>query len=141
MAKFMAELPDDVLKDVAKIYNNTEHIFGEMTKAGAQVALNNMRNNMPQAIRSSNMASNLKLTRIYKTPSDGGINTKVAFYGYFTNKEGKVLPAPYIAAIFEYGRSNLPFPKQPFVRKSFAPGQIERAMKAKQKEVSGGLLE
>lgn len=141
MAKFEMELPDAIMKDFQKIYENADEIFGEMTKAGAEVVNKNIRANVPQSIRNSKMMNCLKMTKVYKTPSDDGINTKVGFYGYFENKEGKVVPAPLVANVFEYGRSNLPFPKQPFMRKSFKKSEIEQAMLKAQKRASGGLLD
>lgn len=141
MAKFVAELPDAVLKDFEKIYGNTEKIFGEMTKAGAQVAYNNIVANVPEGIRNSGMMDTLMISRVYRTPSDDGINTKVLFNGYFTNEDGVKTPAPLVANVFEYGRSNAPFPKQPFLRKSFRKSEIEKAMLEAQKQASGGLLD
>ena len=101
----------------------------------------NIRANVPKSIRNSKMMNCLKITKTYKTPSDDGINTKVGFYGYFQNEDGKTVPAPLVANVFEYGRSNLPFPKQPFMRKSFKKGEIEQAMLKAQKKASGGLLD
>lgn len=142
MARFVAALPDSVIKDFEKIGGNTEKIFGEMVEAGAQVAETNIIGNLPSGIRNSpGMMGCLKITKVYKTPSDGGINCKVGFYGYFTNENGQKVPAPLVANVFEYGRSNLPFPKQPFLRQAFNKGQIEAAMLAAQKKASGGLLE
>lgn len=140
MAKFEMQLPDEILKDFKKIYDNTDHIFGEMTRAGAEVVMENIKANAPQGIKNSKMMDNLQMTRTYRTPSDGGINTKVGFYGYFENENGVRTPAPLVANVFEYGRSNAPFPKQPFLRKSFRKAQIEKAMLRAQKEGSGGLL-
>ena len=154
MAKFQAVLPDDVMKDFKKIYNNTDKIFGEMTKAGAEVARNNVQASVPLP----EMASYVKLSKTYKTPSDDGINTKVYFSGYLPfkgnrktfstrNRNGtkvysttKGIPVDFLAKIFEYGRSNRPFPKKPFFRKSFRKNQIEKAMLQAQKKASGGLL-
>lgn len=141
MARFQMELPTEIMKDFKKIYDNAEEIFGEMTRAGAEVAMDNIKSNVPQSIRDSDMMNNLKMTQTYKTPTDDGINTKVGFYGYFTNAEGKTVPAPLVANVFEYGRSDSPFPKQPFLRRSFSKSKIEKAMLKKQKEASGGLLE
>lgn len=141
MAKFEMQLPNDVMKDFQTIYNNSEMIFGEMTKAGAQVVESNIRANVPKSIRNSKMMNCLKVTKVYKTPSDDGINTKVGFYGYFVNEKGQTEPAPLVANVFEYGRSNSPFPKQPFMRKSFKKGDIEEAMLKAQRRASGGLLE
>ena len=115
------------MKDFQKIYDNSDEIFGEMTKAGAEVVESNILASLPKGIRNSKMMDCLKITKTYKTPSDDGINTKVGFYGYFENEDGKIVPAPLVANVFEYGRSNSPFPKQPFMRKSFKKAQIEKA--------------
>ena len=141
MARFEMQLPDEIMKDLRTIYDNADQIFGEMTKAGAEVALANVRANAPASLQDSNIMQCLKITRTYKTPSDDGINTKVGFFGYFQSKDGRTLPAPLIANVFEYGRSNLPFPKQPFLRRSFRKGQIEKVMLAAQKKASGGILD
>lgn len=141
MAKFELELPTVIMDDMKNIYDNCENIFGKMTKAGAEVARKNIKANVPASFHKSNIMSCLYMTRTYKTPSDDGINTKVGFYGYFTNKDGKTVPAPLVANVFEYGRSNLPFPKHPFLRRSFKKGEIEKAMLKEQKRASGGLLE
>lgn len=141
MAKFEMELPTEIMKDFEKIYKDSEKIFGEMTRAGAEVVNKNIQANVPQSIRQSKMMDCLKMTRTYKTPSDDGINTKICFYGYFVNEDGKTVPAPLVANVFEYGRSNAPFPKQPFMRKSFKKNEIKDAMLKAQKRASGGLLE
>jgi hypothetical protein len=141
MARFQMELPSDIMKDFQKIFDNSDEIFGKMTEAGAKVVEKNIVANVPQSIRKSNMMKCLKVTKVYKTPSDDGINTKVGFYGYFQNEDGKTVPAPLVANVFEYGRSNLPFKKHPFMRKSFKKGEIEQAMLKAQREASGGLLE
>lgn len=141
MAKYEMELPTEIMKDFEKIYKDSEKIFGEMTKAGAEVVYKNVQANVPQSIRQSKMMNCLKITKVYKTPTDDGINTKVGFYGYFENKDGKTLPAPLVANVFEYGRSNAPFPKKPFLRRSFKKNEIEQAMLKAQKRASGGLLE
>lgn len=139
MAKFQLELPKDIMDDIKKINDNAEEIFGEMTKAGADVAMENIKANVPESFKDSGIMSCLKITRTYKTPSDDGINTKVGFFGYFKNHNGVVTPAPLVANVFEFGKSN--FPKQPFMRKSFSKSKIERAMMQAQKKASGGLLD
>ncbi len=141
MAKFQIELPNDVLKDFQMVHDNSEKIFGDMTRAGAEVVERNIRANVPASIRDSKMMNCLKVTKTYKTPSDDGINTKVGFFGYFENEDGKTVPAPLVANVFEYGRSNSPFPKHPFLRKSFKKNEIEQAMLNAQKQASGGLLD
>ena len=141
MAKFNLELPTEIMRDFQTIINDSDQIFGEMVKAGADVVEKNIRANIPQSIQKSNMMKCLKKTKVYKTPSDDGINAKVGFYGYFENENGETVPAPLVANVFEYGRSNAPFPKHPFMRKSFKKNEIEQAMLKAQKEASGGLLE
>ena len=153
MAKFNLELPTQVIKDIERIYDNADEIFGEMTRAGAEVVEQNVKTNIP-----SNLSSYVKLTKTYKTPSDGGINTKVYVSGYlpfsgnrttFSRKGGggktyvttKGVPADFIAMLYEYGRSSAPFPKHPFLRKSFKKKDIEEAMLRVQKEMTGGLLD
>ena len=70
MAKFQMELPNQVIKDIQKIYDNSEEIFGEMTRAGADVVNHNIIANVPESIRNSEMMKCLKVTKTYKTPSD-----------------------------------------------------------------------
>lgn len=141
MAKFTLELPTEEIRNLEKITNDIEKIMGDMTQAGAEVVYKNILANMPKGIQNSDMKKCLKISRVYKTPSDDGINTKVAFSGYFINEDGKKTPAPLVANVYEYGRSNLPFPKQPFMRKSFKKSDIEQAMLKAQKEASGGILD
>ena len=126
MARFDVELPNDLIKQFENLDKNTEEMMGRMTQAGAGVVKQNVLSNIPKSLRKSNIMKCLKTTRIYKTPSDDGINTKVAFYGYFKNKRGIETPAPLVANIFEHGTSTVQ--KQPFMRKSFKKTEIEKAM-------------
>lgn len=141
MAKFMLELPNEIIKDFDKVYKNSEKIFGGMTKAGADVAYSNIKSNLPDHFRGSSIMNCMRITKVYKTPSDDGINTQVGFYGYFVNEDGKRTPAPLVANMFEYGSSKRKYPKHPFLRKSFRKNQIEKAMLEAQKKLSGGLLD
>lgn len=155
MAKFNLDLSEEVMKEFQKVYKDSDKIFGGMTRAGANVVVNNVRASVPLP----GMASHVKLSKTYKTPSDGGINTKVYFSGYlpfsgnrktfkrrgrsggdvYTSTAG--VPVDFLAQIYEYGRSTAPFPKKPFLRKSFNKSQIEAAMYKAQKDLSGGLLD
>lgn len=128
MAKFKAELPNDILKQFEGLEKNTEKMLAEMTRAGAKTVLENIKASMPASWYSSNIMKCLKVTETYKTPSDDGVNTKVAFYGYFINRNGERIPAPLVANVTEYGRSNTPYPKKPFLRRSFNKKKIEKAM-------------
>lgn len=143
MAKFNNSLPTDLIKEFESLNINTDKMLGEMTQAGAEKVVANVKANAPSSIKSSNMMKCLKITRVYKTPSDKGINTKVAFYGYFKtkpDKNGKVkeVPAPLVANLFEYGDSKGIYPKKPFFRKSFKKKEIEAAMlKVQEKYIKG----
>ena len=139
MAKFELELPTDIMNNMKMIYDNVDEIFAEMTKAGAEVTLKNIKANAPASFKGSRIMNCLRLTKSYKTPSDDGINTKVGFFGYFLNSKNVKTPAPLVANVFEYGRSD--FTKKPFIRKSFRKDEIEKAMLDAQKKASGGLLE
>ena len=154
MAKFKVQLPTEIIKDFEKINKNTSRIFGEMTEAGAKVVAENMRNNAPTTI-----SGYIKITKIYRTPSNGAINTKAYVKGYipfsnpnrkgftrsggsgksYTSTEG--VPAEFLAMLYEYGRTTAPFPKHPFLRKSFKKKEIEQAMLEAQVKASGGLLD
>ena len=130
MAKFKSELPYELMKVFEDLETNCEDMFGEMCKAGAEVVYNNVKSNMSKAFKSTrSLEKGLKITRVYKTPSDDGINVHVGFYGY--NEEG--VPIPLIAQAREYGTSRdgkEHEKKKPFFRKSFKKKDIEQAMQA-----------
>lgn len=132
MASFKAELPNDVIKQFESLEKNTDKMLSEMTEAGARLVLENIKAYIPHSWYSSGIMKCLKVTKTYKTPSDDGVNTKVAFYGYFINQNGEKIPAPLVANVTEYGRSNSPYPKKPFLRRSFKKSEIEKAMQAVQ---------
>ena len=138
MAKFTGELPTELIKQFETLELNTEKMLGEMVETGAEIAKQNIEAKMPRALRESLGSDNIIVSRVYKTPSDDGINCQAMIVGYFTNRNGEQIPAPLVANIFEYGRSNSPFPKQPFFRQSFNKGQIEKAMlRVQEKYIKG----
>ena len=164
MAKFEATLPTDILKEFDFVQQNAAKIFGGMTRAGAEVVKRQIATNATRAFDSktaTKLNHKLKITRTYDTPSDGGINTKVAYYGYIPRSDGKKVkikggmypgvPAPLLASLREFGArsgGNMPEPlkrywtKRPFVRPAFEnKAPIEKAMLKAQKELSGGLLD
>ena len=128
MARMEVELPTELMKVFEELGDDTQKMLEEMTQEGAKTVLANVKANVPSSFHSSGIMRCLKITRPYYTPSDGGRNTKVAFYGYFENEDGKRTPAPLVCNLFEYGRSNSPYPRHPFMRRSFKKGQIEAAM-------------
>lgn len=130
MAKYNAVLPNDVIKELERLDMNVDTMLSEMTRAGAEMVLKNIKVGVPKTWFDSNIMSCLKITRTYKTPSDDGTNTQVGFYGYYQNRNNKKTPAPLVVNVTEYGRSNSPYPKKPFFRRSFKKSQIEKVMKA-----------
>ena len=133
MARYEAMLPTELIKQFEKVYDNTFEMMGDMTKAGAQVVYKNIQTNMSKSFKSvKSLSKGLTITRVYRTPSDDGINNKIGFYGYDTSKKTKQypngVPIPLIAMAREYGTSSGES-KKPFFRKSFKKAQIEDAMK------------
>lgn len=135
MAKAKFEIPKELLNQVKKLEHDTPEMMKAMVEAGAETVLERMKSNAPAGMKSSpQLMACLGTTRPYEAPSDDSINVKVGFAGYFTNEDGVRTPAPLVANIFEYGRSNSPFPKQPFMRKSFNKSAITKAMEQAQKK-------
>ena len=131
MAGFNLELPNDLIDNLKSIEENSEEMFGRMTRAGAEVVYNDIQSNMKKSFKSTeSLDKGLKITKVYKTKSDDGINTKVGFYGY--NDKG--VPIPLIAMAREFGTSSGE-KKKPFFRKAFKKvSEIESAMLKVQKE-------
>lgn len=143
MARFDAEIPNELLKVFDELETNCDDIFGEMTKAGAKVVYENVKSNMKTAFKTTkSLEKGLKITKVYKTPSDDGINVYVGFYGYDpdskpTERHPKGTPIPLIAQAREYGTSRGE-EKKPFFRKSFKKSQIEQEMlKVQNKYIKG----
>lgn len=135
MAKAKFEIPKELIDQMKKLEQDTPEMMKSMVEAGAETVLERMRSNAPQGMKSSpQLMACLGTTRPYEAPSDDSINVKVGFAGYFTNEDGVKIPAPLVANIFEYGRSSSPFPKQPFMRKSFNKSAITKAMEQAQKK-------
>lgn len=142
MARFQIELPNDLIKEIESIDKNSEKMFGEMTKAGAEVVYKLVKSNMASVFKSTkSLEKGLRITKVYKTPSDDGINTHIGFYGYDPEKKSKRhpkgTPIPLIAMAREYGTSRGEA-KKPFFRKSFNKKQIESVMlKVQNKYIKG----
>ena len=134
MAGFKSELPNDLIKEIESINKNSEKMFGEMTKAGAEVVYRLIKSNMSSVFKTTkSLEKGLKITKVYKTPSDDGINTHIGFYGYDEDN----IPIPLKAMAREYGTSKGEA-KKPFFRKSFKKKDIEQAMlKVQEKYIKG----
>lgn len=138
MARFDIEMPTELIKTLKELGVESRYMLRDMVRAGGEVALNNMSNNLPAAFAGSDIINCMMVTNAYKT-RDGAINVKVGFTGYFTPKKPvgqkwidergtDKMAAELVANIFEHGRSSSQFPKHPFIRRSFNAAQIEAAM-------------
>ena len=134
MAAFVGGLPDDLIKMFEDLEKDTEQMLSDMVIAGAAVVEANVNAKIPRDFKKVLNGNNIRVTKVYKTPSDDGINCQVQITGYFINRHKQVTPAPLVANIFEYGRSGAPYPKKPFFRASFNASQIEQAMLDAQKK-------
>ena len=134
MAKVKVELPNEIIQQIEKLNQDTPKMMKAMVEAGAETVLSRIKANAPAGMQGSPIMACLGTTKAYEAPSDDSINMKVGFAGYFTNEDGVRTPAPLVANVFEYGRSNSPFPKQPFMRKSFNKRAITKAMEAVEKQ-------
>ena len=134
MARFQSELPYELMKVFDELETDCDEMFGEMCQAGAEVVYNNIKTNMGKVFKSTrSLEKGLKITKVYKTPSDDGINVHIGFRGY--NDDG--VPIPLIAMAREYGTSKGE-KKKPFLRKSFKKKEIEQAMqKVQDKYIKG----
>ena len=131
MAKFNAELPNDLIKVFEDLETNSSTMMGEMCKAGATVVHDKIVSGLGKAFaKTDTLLKGLKVTKVYQTPSDDGINVHIGFYGYDgvpTKQYPKGTPIPLKAMAREYGTSSGE-KKKPFFRKSFSKNDIEQAM-------------
>jgi hypothetical protein len=132
VAKFKAELPNDLMKVFEDLETNSSIMMGEMCKAGAAVVYDKVVSGLGKAFkRTDTLLKGLKVTKVYETSSDDGINVHIGFYGYDAESASKAYPKgkpiPLIAMAREYGTSSGE-KKKPFFRKSFAKKEIEQAM-------------
>lgn len=88
MARFSAELPYDLIREVSRLDKSTPQMLEAMTQAGAQVVYNNVVRNMSHSFQHpERLTPYLRITKAYRTLGGKSVNTKVAFYGYYkTNK-------------------------------------------------------
>ena len=142
MARFQAELPNDLIKEFEDLETNCYEIFGEMVDAGARAVHQNVLKNMKSAFKNTApLEKGLKVTKVYRTASDDGVNVHIGFYGYdgdkITKAHPKGVPIPLMAMAREYGTSSGEG-KKPFFRKSFKAKEIEDAMKqVQEKHIKG----
>lgn len=138
MAKFEEAIPYTIMKEFEDLYRESPEMFSEVLKTGGKVAYETVKANAPSSFKGSDIMRKLKMTKVYRTPSDGAINIKVGFYGYFVNHNKRITPAPLVANVFEYGSTK--FQKRPFFRKSMRSRLIIIAMLKKEHELLGKLI-
>jgi hypothetical protein len=143
MARYKAELPNDLIKEFEELGKNAEKMIGEMTKAGAEVAYELVKTNMKKSFKTTkSLEKGLKMTKVYKAPSKDSIGVYIGFYGYDpdskpTKRHPYGTPIDLIAKAREYGTSRGE-DKKPFFRKSFKRKDIEQAMLSVQKKYIKG---
>ena len=135
MAKMETKLPTDLIRRFDAITAEHVEMFEEITQAGAAVVEEHIRQRAPQGVKGSEMMACLKITKPYLSQGGDKVNTKIAFYGYFTDRDGRRKPAPLVANVFENGRGPNKEMRHPFVKKSFTGKDIEQAMLDKQQEI------
>lgn len=124
MARFNAEIPQDILEAFSSLDENAEKMLEEMVGVGADVVYNLIQKNMEKSFDTTeSLEQGLSVSKIYRTPSDDGINIHLKFHGY--NEKG--VAVDLIAQAREYGTS-MGEQKKPFLRKSFKKKDIEAAM-------------
>lgn len=132
MAKFSAELPNDLIKAFEDLETNCEDMMAEMTQAGARRVYDIATSNMRKVFKSvSSIEPGLKVTKYWKN-ANGVYVTKVGFFGYVpgsprTKRHPYGTPIPLIAMAREYGTSRGEA-RRPFFRKAFKKNEIEKAM-------------
>ena len=63
MARFNAELPNDIIKQIEELEGSTEKMLSEMTEAGAKIVFDNIKAGVPAAWLDSNIMSCLQITK------------------------------------------------------------------------------
>ena len=134
MAKFEGGNCKELIEQFQKLGIDTDKMLAEMVFAGAEVVHSNITAKMPVNFRNALTSDNITLSKVYKTPSDDGINCQAKIEGYFINRNGKKTPAPLVANMIEYGSTDRKYKKQAFLRASFNKKQIEAAMLEIQKK-------
>lgn len=167
MANFGFESNIELIENFSKMAENEGNMFGEMTRAGAEVVYKQALSNMKRVFKSTDrLEKNLKITKTYKSSSDDSVNTKVGIYGYLEGTEGKKIsyfkktstskknsnktiggkhysynngiPAPLVALAREFG-SSAGEAKKPFLRPAFRQTKaIEDAMLSAQNKYIKG---
>lgn len=137
MAKFEAELPYELMRDIERLANGgAEKMVSEMLDNAADKVERNIRRRAYRVFKNpATVLKGLTKTKVYTVhrgdPEREARAVKVGFIGYVpgspkTARYPKGTPIPLIAMAREYGTSNGEA-KKPFVRPSFNQNEIEAA--------------
>ena len=140
MAKFEGEVPYELINEFKELKDNLYDIFGAMCHAGAEVVHRNVLRNMKRVFKTTRSLEKGLKTRVYRTPSDDGINVHIGFYGYDgnpTKRYPRGVPIPLKAMAREYGTPTET--KKTFFRTAFKKADIENEMLKVQDEYFKGL--
>lgn len=143
VAKCEVKMPEEIYKAIEKLNKNREEILTSTLKAGGEVVLNAVRNNLNRAIRNSSnrstgeLKNSLGLSPV-KLSSRGVYNVKVGFseprhkqYAAKKKRSYYVITNALIANVIEYGKKGQP--PRPFMRPAKVSSEKAAisAMKAK----------
>ena len=78
MAKFVGGMDQDLLKMFETLEKDTDKMLSDMVSTGAEVVKTNCEAKMPRELKKA-IDSQIKVSKVYKTPSDDGINKQVMY--------------------------------------------------------------
>lgn len=140
MAKFNAELPNDLLKQIGGLADGgADKMIDEMLDEAGSFVESEIRSNATRVFRSpGRVLRGLFKTKVYRTKKDDAKNIKIGFSGYMpdspkTKRHPKGTPTALVAMAREYGTSRGEA-KRPFVRTAFKKNKITQIMSDVQKK-------
>ena len=143
MAKVKITMPDGFIDKLSSLGTQTDAIFSEALKAGAEVVLEKMKSRLDASVgkgtkyesrSTGELKRSLGITSVL-VDKDGNYNIKVGFAEPRKNGDSNAK----LANIIEYGKHGQP--AKPFLKptKSAAKSAAEAAMKSKLEEAFGRL--
>ena len=151
MAKFEAELPNDLMKQLEALNSGgADEMMDEMLTAAAETVIGGVEINARKAFKNPDTVtgnvfvkpqkrrSGLKMSKVYRIKKDDAKSIKIKFVGYKkgsakTQRYPKGTPIALIAIAREYGTSRGE-KKRPFFRPAFNKSEIENTMRLVQKK-------
>lgn len=106
MAKCFVKMPDDFLKKLSSLGENTDAIAAKVLEAGGEVVLDKVKTNLESVVSSNSsgeLISSLGISTV-KRDRDGNSNIKIGFAEPRSDGTSNAM----IANIIEYGKHNQP---------------------------------